>query len=96
MSIYKGNESGQTPGKLPSPPYYWWEAGAMWGTMIDYWYYTGDKTYNNITEEGILFQASSNWDFMSVNETMGMGNDDQGKLATFLCVIVNFNGIWDA
>jgi len=36
VSYYKGNESGQTPGKLPEPPYYWWESGAMWGALIDY------------------------------------------------------------
>lgn len=30
------------PGELPQP-YYWWEAGAMLGSLIHYWYYTGDK-----------------------------------------------------
>jgi len=28
MSYYTGNHTGDTPGNLPSP-YYWWEAGAM-------------------------------------------------------------------
>jgi len=45
MSYYKGNLSGQTPGLLPGPPatpqiqnagYFWWEAGAMFGSMMDY------------------------------------------------------------
>jgi len=45
MSYYKGNLSGQTPGLLPGPPatpsiqnagYFWWEAGAMFGSLIDY------------------------------------------------------------
>jgi mannan endo-1,6-alpha-mannosidase len=45
MSYYSGNETGGTPGLLPGP-YYWWEAGAMFGSLIDYWYYTGDSTYN--------------------------------------------------
>lgn len=36
VKYYKGNESGQTPGKLPEPPYFWWESGAMWGSLIDY------------------------------------------------------------
>jgi len=39
MNYYKGNLTGQTPGLLPGP-YYWWEAGAMWGSLIDYWYCT--------------------------------------------------------
>jgi mannan endo-1,6-alpha-mannosidase len=43
MSLYNGNTTGNTPGLLPQP-YYWWEAGAMFGSMIDYWYYTGDDT----------------------------------------------------
>ena len=45
MSYYTGNLTGGTPGLLPQP-YYWWEAGAMFGSLIDYWYYTGDSTYN--------------------------------------------------
>lgn len=30
MNFYTGNRPGQTPGALP-PPYYWWEAGAVFG-----------------------------------------------------------------
>lgn len=29
MSYYTGNNTGDVPGNLPEP-YYWWEAGAMW------------------------------------------------------------------
>lgn len=25
-----------------------WESGAMFGSLIDYWYYTGDSTYNDV------------------------------------------------
>lgn len=50
------------PGLLPGP-YYWWEAGAMFGSLIDYWYYTGDESYNAIVTEALLFQVS-NWDFV--------------------------------
>jgi hypothetical protein len=32
LKYYHGNESGQPIGMLPDP-YYWWEAGAMWGTV---------------------------------------------------------------
>lgn len=64
MSYYHGNEPGQTPGILPGPPddnkgpYYWWEGGALWGTMIDYWFYTKDTNYNNDTEKAIVWQAA--------------------------------------
>lgn len=29
MTSYTGNRTGDTPGNLPDP-YYWWEAGAMY------------------------------------------------------------------
>jgi mannan endo-1,6-alpha-mannosidase len=75
-SYYKGNEYGQIPGILPKP-YYWWEAGAMFGSLIDYWRYTGDSTYNDMTSEAMLWQASSTRDFMPPNQTQSEGNDDQ-------------------
>ena len=78
MSIYNGNQTWGTPGILPFPPYYWWESGGMWGCLIDYWAHTNDSTYNDVVQEGILFQVGPNWDFMTPNQTMGMGNDDQG------------------
>ncbi|KAL7816359.1 glycosyl hydrolase family 76 domain-containing protein [Trichoderma aethiopicum] len=77
VSFYHGNEPGQTPGLLPDP-YYWWEAGAMMGTLIDYWYYTGDETYNNLTKQALLFQVGETNDYMPRNQTRTEGNDDQG------------------
>jgi hypothetical protein len=37
MKYYTGNNTGDVPGNLPDP-YYWWEAGAMFMNMIEYWY----------------------------------------------------------
>jgi mannan endo-1,6-alpha-mannosidase len=86
MTYYTGNISGPTniPGLLPPPPsgYYWWEAGAMWGTMIDYWYITGDESYNDVVYEALLFQTGPNADFMPPNQTKSLGNDDQGMLTS--------------
>jgi len=83
MGYYKGNLSGQTPGILPGPPpdgdYYWWEGGAMWGTLIDYWHYTGDTSYNHVAEEAMVFQAGAPQNsYMPPNWTASLGNDDQG------------------
>lgn len=50
----------------------------MWGTMIDYWAHTNDSTYNDIVQQAMLFQVGPEWDFMTPNQTNGMGNDDQG------------------
>lgn len=82
MTYYKGNQSGQTPGILPGPPpagdYYWWEGGALWGTLIDYWKLTGDDSYNAVVTESMLFQVGPNEDYMPPNVTASLGNDDQG------------------
>ncbi|KAK0651830.1 family 76 glycosyl hydrolase [Cercophora newfieldiana] len=77
MKYYTGNNTGDTPGNLPDP-YFWWEAGAMFGTMVDYWALTGDTTYNEATTQAILHQASDTRDFMPPNQTRTLGNDDQG------------------
>lgn len=96
MAYYKGNQSGQTPGILPGPPpagdYYWWEAGALWGTMIDYWHYTGDTTYNDVVTQALLFQVGPNQDYMPPNVTASLGNDDQAfwGMSAMLAAEVNF------
>lgn len=77
MQYYTGDEPGDAPGNLPEP-YYWWEAGAMFGSLVDYWFYTGDDTWNNATIQGMLHQASPTANFMPDNQTHTEGNDDQG------------------
>jgi hypothetical protein len=50
MSFYTGNDLGGVPGLLPKP-YYWWEAGALMGSLVDYWYVPGLKSlaiYTNL------------------------------------------------
>ncbi|KAK9457438.1 glycosyl hydrolase family 76-domain-containing protein [Dipodascopsis uninucleata] len=76
MNYYHGNEAGYIPG-IFSGNYYWWESGAAWGSMIDYWYYTGDDTWVDDMVNGLIFQVGSDWDFMPANETSSLGNDDQ-------------------
>ncbi|RDL35443.1 uncharacterized protein BP5553_07374 [Venustampulla echinocandica] len=76
VRYYKGNESGQIPGLLPKP-YYWWEAGAMFGALISYRFYTGDSTYDAITMQAMQFQIGPFGDYMPPEQTSSMGNDDQ-------------------
>ncbi|TVY23384.1 Mannan endo-1,6-alpha-mannosidase [Lachnellula hyalina] len=84
MLYYAGNKTGGIIGVLPGPPpnpswgYYWWESGAMWGTLIDYWHYTGDTSYNDVVSKGIQAQVGENQDMMPSNWSQSMGNDDQG------------------
>ncbi|KAI1343496.1 mannan endo-1,6-alpha-mannosidase DCW1 [Xylariaceae sp. FL0016] len=77
VSYYTGNNTGDVPGNLPDP-YYWWEAGAMFGALVDYWAFTGDDTYNDITKQALIHQAGDDGDFMPENQTKSEGNDDQG------------------
>lgn len=71
MSYYTGNRTGDVPGNLPAP-YYWWEAGAMFGEMIEYWYYTGDATYNDEVKQALLHQVGDDNDYMPRNQSKSL------------------------
>lgn len=53
-----------------------WEAGAMFGTMVDYWAYTGDETYVDVTYQALQSQVGNDADFMPTNQTKTEGNDE--------------------
>ncbi|KAJ5088864.1 Mannan endo-1-6-alpha-mannosidase DCW1 [Penicillium angulare] len=76
VTFYSGNNSGDTPGNLPDP-YYWWEAGAYFGALVNYASLSGDSTYNDITVQAMTHQAGTKGDFMPSNQTYTEGNDDQ-------------------
>ena len=61
-------------------------------TLIDYWHYTNDSTYNDVIEQALLFQVGTNNDFMPANQTKDEGNDDQGfwGMAAMLAAETNF------
>lgn len=48
------------------------------GTLVDYWAYTGDSQYVEITKQALLFQVGDHDDYMPINQTRTEGNDDQG------------------
>lgn len=73
---YTGDRPGDVPGNLPDP-YYWWLCGAMFGSLIDYWYYTGDDQYNEIARQAMVHQIGQPKAFMPPNQTSTLGNDDQ-------------------
>jgi mannan endo-1,6-alpha-mannosidase len=64
VTYYNGNQSGQIPGKIPGT---WWEGGAMFMTLIQYWHWTGDDSYNDIATQGMLWQAGEHDDYMPSN-----------------------------
>lgn len=77
MDYYTGLDYGQTIGMF-SAPYYWWEAGGAWGSMIDYWYYMENDTYVNITKQALLYQVGEGKNYIPLNQSTTEGNDDQG------------------
>lgn len=64
----------------------------MFMILINYWYYTGDDTYNNETVQALLLQAGPDYDLMPANQTLSEGNDDQGfwAMAAMTAAEVNF------
>lgn len=90
MSYYKSNQSDSDlmPGKLADT---WWEGGAMFMTLIQYWHWTGDTSYNDVTIEGMLWQKGNN-DYFPDNQSNYLGNDDQvfWGLAAITAAELNF------
>ncbi|OQE42272.1 hypothetical protein PENCOP_c004G07693 [Penicillium coprophilum] len=76
LRYYVGDHPGDVSGNIPDP-YYGWEAGAMFGAMVEYWYYTGDDKWNEITTQALLQQLDDDNNFMPRNQTLSLGNDDQ-------------------
>jgi mannan endo-1,6-alpha-mannosidase len=79
MSYYQTNASGTPPenvGTLPQP-LYWWQAGAMWGGLVDYWAYTNDPSYNPTITQALLAQVGPDKNYMPSSYFSSLGNDDQ-------------------
>lgn len=91
LTFYHGSEPGQTPGVLLKP-YFWWEAGSMWGELIEYWAATGDSTYNDLVTNSLLFQAGTERNYMPQNYSNEEGNDDQAfwAIAAMTAAEMNF------
>jgi len=66
MNYYQNNKT-DTPkesiGTLPWP-LYWWEAGAVWGGLIDYWAYTNDTSFNDVVMQAIMAQTGTDNNFL--------------------------------
>ncbi|KAJ4140069.1 hypothetical protein NW768_001421 [Fusarium equiseti] len=61
------------------------------GTLVDYWAYTGDDQYVNLTKQALLFQVGDNDDYMPINQTRTEGNDDQGFWALTVMSAAEYN-----
>ncbi|KAF7590286.1 hypothetical protein BBP40_003023 [Aspergillus hancockii] len=88
MTYYHGNESGQIPGKFEGT---WWTGGEVFMALVQYWYWTGDTSYNEVTKEALLWQRGHN-DYLPDNYSHYLGNDDQvfWGLAAMTAAELNF------
>ena len=78
--ITRYTNGSRVPG-LFGPPYYFWESGLTWDSLINYQYLTGDTSYNDLIGEALMHQIGPNSDFMPPNQTKTEGNDDQAYWA---------------
>ncbi|UNI24971.1 Mannan endo-1,6-alpha-mannosidase [Purpureocillium takamizusanense] len=79
MGYYKGNVSkNEIDVGDVQDPYYWWVAGALWGAMLDYYYYTRDPTYNDVVLQALLapVNVGANHDYTPKARELEEGNDD--------------------
>lgn len=76
VSIYDGGNGTFIPGLFPKP-YYWWNAGLAFDSLINFWALTGDDTYNDLVSKGLLFQVGEDDNYMPANQSSSIGNDDQ-------------------
>lgn len=76
MDYYWGKDYGGTIGMF-THPYYWWEAGGAFGSLIDYTFFFQNTTYESVIIESIMYQKGDDNNFMPLNQTTTEGNDDQ-------------------
>ncbi|KAG7194787.1 hydrolase 76 protein [Scheffersomyces spartinae] len=77
MDYYQGYKKGGTVGMFTNP-YYWWEAGGAWGSLIDFSYLMENDTYVDVISTSLQYQTGEQNNYMPLNQTTTEGNDDQG------------------
>ncbi|WPK26577.1 hypothetical protein PUMCH_003935 [Australozyma saopauloensis] len=76
LDYYDGNKYGGTVGMF-TWPYYWWEAGGAWGSLLDYSYYMENHTYDELIKTALTYQVGDDYNYVPLNQTTTEGNDDQ-------------------
>lgn len=92
-NYYEGTRYGGTLGMVVTP-YYWWNAGEMFGGLIDYYTFCDNtnSTLEKLLMDGMYHQAGDQYDYVPSNQSLVEGNDDQGiwGLAIMQAVERNF------
>lgn len=64
VKFYNDRDSKLIPGKFDGT---WWEGGAFFTFLINYWHWTGDNQYNDLVTEGMSWQGGDTHDFFTSN-----------------------------
>lgn len=73
-------DPGSTVGLFPEP-YYWWESGLAFDSLVNYWSLTGDDKYVDTTQQALLSQVGPENNYMPPSQTKSLGNGDQAAWA---------------
>lgn len=76
LDYYEGTKYGGVIGMF-SWPYYWWEAGGAWGSLIDYTFYFDNDTLVPLITDALLYQTGDDDNYIPLNQSTTEGNDDQ-------------------
>ncbi|AMD20241.1 HDL503Cp [Eremothecium sinecaudum] len=90
MDYYWGSEYGGVVGMFVYP-YYWWEAGLVFGGMLENWYLCDNTKYEQLLHDCLIAQSGTNYDFIPSNQSLTEGNDDQGIWGLFVMDVVERN-----
>ncbi|SMQ45315.1 unnamed protein product [Zymoseptoria tritici ST99CH_3D7] len=82
LSVYNNytESPGGIPGLLPQP-YYWYNAGNMFNSLIKYWALSGDQSIVPTLQSALVFQLGPDFNYMPPNQSKSLGNDDQAAWA---------------
>ncbi|SGZ53997.1 CIC11C00000005734 [Sungouiella intermedia] len=76
LNYYEGNTYGGVVGMF-TWPYYWWEAGGAWGSLLDYTFYMEDDKYSDLIMTALTYQVGDDYNYIPLNQSTTEGNDDQ-------------------
>ncbi len=77
MDYYLGIRYGGTVGMFQQP-YYWWESGLAFGSLVDTWKFCDNDTYVSIIQDAFQHQKGADNNFNGVaNQSDVEANDDQ-------------------
>ncbi len=60
------------------------DLGGAWGGMVEYWHYTGDGSYYNVTYNALVSQMGPAGDFVMPSETFDEVSDISGRCPSSL------------